>query len=42
MPEQNKSDVYDIDNEITDGMELKYVNNMEQVINNAFVTTAQP
>lgn len=40
--EQNKSDVYDIDNEITDGMELKYVNNMEQVINNAFVTTAQP
>ena len=42
VPEQNKSDVYDIDNEITDGMELKYVNNMEQVINNAFVTTAQP
>lgn len=42
VPKQNKSDVYDIDKEITDGMEIKYVNNMEQVINNAFVTTVQP
>lgn len=37
VPKQNKGDIYDIDKEITGGIEIKYVDNMEQVINNAFL-----
>ncbi len=37
VPDKNKVDIHDMDNEITDGIEIKYVDNMEQVINNAFL-----
>ncbi|MBO5459197.1 MAG: endopeptidase La, partial [Lachnospira sp.] len=37
VPEDNKSDVAELDEEITDGMEIIYVSDMKQVIDNAFV-----
>ena len=37
VPDDNRRDVADIDNEITEGIGIVYVNNMEQVLDKAFV-----
>ena len=37
VPEENVSDVEELDAEITDGLELVYVKDMSEVLNNALV-----
>ncbi len=37
VPEKNEKDINEIEKEITDGIEIVYVNNMEQVLDKAFV-----
>jgi ATP-dependent Lon protease len=38
VPEENKRDVEEIDHEITDGVEIIYVQKMEEVIRHAFLS----
>ena len=38
VPEENKSDVEELEAEITDGLSIVYVENISQVIKEALVT----
>ena len=37
MPEENRSDVEELDEEITQGVTIKYVENIKQVLKEALV-----